>query len=280
MKFDQNKQLAIASLAEAFAATESIESAIIYGSWLHDPLSRDVDIAIMVKNQRGVIAPEIYRELWALRLKLSNKLNQDVDLVPHTQDELDNYNTPIWYPKTNPALCSGYPLKGEILLRPFSLLHCFFRTDDIATYFLHDNRTICRRQILRHLDGESGRIFVSKMLHGPANALTLVACRRHQRFISSTADLKENFGMFDIVFEVDSSPARPFLFDCKRSFSFERAILLLNWYEHLQAMVLTGNEAISRYQNYCLELEDQTLTTFPPESLFNSAIPELAPALV
>ena len=89
-----------------------ITSAIVYGSSLYAENSADVDVAVMVRSDHGVVEANDYENLLRTRTALNVAVARDVDLVPHTSDEIDDLTSPLWYPRYNPSLCAGIPLKG------------------------------------------------------------------------------------------------------------------------------------------------------------------------
>jgi len=230
---------------------DCVESARIYGSWLYNEQSVDMDVAVIVRSEFGVVDPEDYRMLRNLRLSLCEKIGQDVDLVPHTDDEFIDRNSPLWYPRYNPSLVFGRNLKGDFRISSISISAHSFSFTDLAAYVLHDNRTICRRQLVRSLSIEEGRIFVSKLLHGPGNALTYHACKSRADYTVPQSDIEECFNSFDRLYGVNSLPAIDFLRRCKESIDQERAYLLMNWYEHLMNIVLHGDQFKTAYQHSC-----------------------------
>lgn len=248
------KKSVLELVRSVIAACDSILSARVYGSWLHDERSVDLDTAIMVKSNHGVVSPEAYRELQMIRSTLCFETGNDIDLVPHTDDELDDVNSPVWYPRYNPSLAFGQDLKGSFPVSRISLSDRYFTFSDLTAYVLHDNRTICRRQLVRSLNREEGRIFVSKLLHGPGNALTYHACRNKLDYQCSPSEITRCFQMFDEIFGVDSSPAMSFLRSCKLKLDQESAINLMRWYENLMNLVLKGSEFIPAYSEICSRL--------------------------
>ncbi|MDP4031342.1 MAG: hypothetical protein Q8P60_00550, partial [Pseudorhodobacter sp.] len=195
-----------------------------------------------------------YRLLLILRDYLVAETGNDIDLVPHTMDELDDVRSPLWYPRYNPSLVSGKVVKGEFAISTITKSEQKFSFADLTAYVIHDNRTICRRQLVRSLQGESGRIFVSKLLHGAGNALTFHACQKKTEYLCSPSDIDQSFKILDGVYGVDSNPARAFLQSCKYSFDFEKGLLLMSWYESLVAMVFDKANA-HLYQTACCRLQ-------------------------
>lgn len=241
-------------IRNALQETKCIISARGYGSWLYDEQSVDIDIAVMVQNTFGIINPQHYRTLRELRNSLCERTQQDIDLVPHTDDEFTDRNSPLWYPRYNPSLVFGRDLKEKFSIAPISTSMHSFSFTDLAAYVLHDNRTICRRQLVRSFHGEEGRIFVSKLLHGPGNALTYQACKHRTDYFVSPSDLDGCIESFDRTYGVNSTLAASFLHGCKKSIDFGLGILLMNWYESLINMVLRGDQFRTSYQHMCTVL--------------------------
>lgn len=208
-------------------------------------------MAVIVRSEFGVVNPQDYRALRELRLSLCEKTGQDIDLVPHTDDEFVDRNSPLWYPKYNPSLVFGQNLKGDFRISAVSTSAHSFSFANLTAYVLHDNRTICRRQLVRSFRDEEGRIFVSKLLHGPGNALTYHACKSKSNYTLPPSNLEECFDAFDRLYGVNSLPAIDFLRRCKESLDQEKAYMLMNWYEHMVNVVLHGDQFRANYQHAC-----------------------------
>jgi len=231
--------------------SKDILSARIYGSWLFSEKSIDLDICTIIPSRDGVIDADVYSSLKDLRKMLCEKTKQDVDLVPHTTDEIEDLRSTLYYPRYNPALISGVDIKGKLNLEPIFNKNTKFDFGDLTAYILLDNRTICRRQLVRSLNPEESKIFVSKILHGPGNAVTYHSCKNKKPYQANPSNFKESLTFFDEIFKVNSKPAEDFLQYCRKDLDFEKAAKLMQWYEHMVSLVLykKGN-----YEKFCLEL--------------------------
>lgn len=242
----------------ALQNVDCIRHGRVYGSWLYNEQSVDMDIAVIVRSEFGVVNHHDYRALQKLRLSLCEETGQDIDLVPHTDDEFVDRNSPLWYPRYNPSLVFGRNLKGDFHISSISVSAHSFSFADLTAYVLHDNRTICRRQLIRSFRDEEWRIFVSKLLHGPGNALTYWACRSRTDYTIPPSNLEGCFEVFDRMYGVNSLPAIGFLRRCKEVFDQEKAYLLMNWYEHLMNIVLHGDQFRANYQHTCVLIGRET----------------------
>lgn len=232
-----------------------ISAAKVYGSWLFDETSVDLDMAVMVPSAGSVVESSVYVALRDLRTELCGRVGQDIDLVPHTEDELTNPISPFWYPRYNPSLVYGMDIKGSMDIGPVTFRQDMFDYSSMAEYVILDNRTITRRQLARTLSPEEARIFASKLLHGPGNALTYIACKRRIKgYIRSPSDLRGCICAFDREFGLETGPATGFLEACKRGIGFTDALRLMRWYEHLVSAVLYGGEHRARYTEACAAL--------------------------
>lgn len=249
-----NKELTFSVISKALLTSDFIVAARMYGSWLYDEMSVDCDIAVLIPSVSGLVDSNTYRLLLILRDCLVEETGNDIDLVPHTEDELEDVCSPLWYPRYNFSLISGKVIKGEFAISPITKNEQKFSFADLSAYVIHDNRTVCRRQLVRSLQGESGRIFVSKLLHGTENALTFYACQKKTEYLYSPSDINHGFEILDSVYGVDSNPARAFLQSCKYSFDFEKGLLLMSWYESLVAMAFDKANA-HLYQDTCHRLQ-------------------------
>ena len=115
-----DKELALSLISSALVASDCVLSAKMYGSWLCDETSVDCDIAVIVPSVSGVVDSNVYRLLLSLRDRLVAETGNDIDLVPHTIDELDDIRSPLWYPRYNPSLVSGMVVKGELSVLPIT----------------------------------------------------------------------------------------------------------------------------------------------------------------
>lgn len=254
----QAREKIIEGIYNALQGVDCIAHARIYGSWLYNEQSVDMDMAVIVRSKFGVVNPQDYRALRELRLSLCEKTGQDVDIVPHTDDEFVDRNSPLWYPRYNPSLVFGRNLKGDFQISSISTSAHLFSFADLTAYVLHDNRTICRRQLVRSFRGEEWRIFVSKLIHGPGNALTYHACRSKADYTIPPSNLGGCFDAFDRLYGVNSLPAIDFLHRCKESVDQEKAYSLMNWYEHLMNIVLHGDQFRAAYQRTCFLVGKET----------------------
>lgn len=244
-----------ADLRLYLGSEECVLAARIYGSSLYTEEGLlDIDVAVLVSSIAGVVKPETYNRLARVRLELSQQTNCDIDLVIHSEDEVGDFNSPLYNPRYNPALCFGLDVKGEFDLKQVSTLSQVFGFADLAKYVLHDNRTICRRQLTRTLDGECGRIYVSKFLHGPGNVLTYHCCLNGLGFGCNPSDFEASFRGFDRLYKVDSSPALGFLQECKCRLDFDRGLKLMRWYELLFSLVVLDGDR-EAYMGYCRSLD-------------------------
>lgn len=251
----QGREIARIISAEV-ESLDFITSAIVYGSSLYAERSADIDVAVMIPSDRGVVETSLYEDLLSTRTNLSTATGRDVDLVPHTTDELDDPTSPIWYPRYNPSLCAGVPLKGGFRVVTSSLVDVSFGFQDLARYVMYDNRTVCRRQLLRSLKGEEGRIFVSKLRHGPGGALTYDACRRKTPYLAQPSDTETSFQVFDNIHGTDSTKALLFLRSHRWSVDLMAGLKLMRWYESLVRLVFHEAEYTAQYQEACCSFSE------------------------
>jgi predicted nucleotidyltransferase len=249
------KQAILDDVTAALQACDAVLSARVYGSWLHDERSVDLDIAVMVPSDAGVVPSRTYRDLRRLREELVARTGQDIDLVPHTEDECEGMVSPLRNPRYNPSLVHGTDLKGKVRVEPIPRSRERFGYAALAAYVLLDNRTITRRQLVRSMTPQEGRIYVSKLLHGPGNALTYRACNWHTDYLASPSDLSECIDVFDERFGVVTSPALEFFARCKRGLGFAEAEILMGWYERLIVVTLLPEEQGQEdYDAYCRQI--------------------------
>ena len=68
--------------------------------------------------------------------------------------------------------------------------------------------------------------------------------------------MEKSLELFDKIFKLNSEPAKNFLQECEKNIDFEKAVKLMQWYEHLVSEILYKK---SDYDKFCLELSKQTL---------------------
>ena len=99
----------------------------------------------------------------------------------------------------------------------------------------------------------SGRIYVSKLLHGPGNALTFYSCKNRIKYLASPSNLEFCFRVFDEIYGVDSTHVLKFLRNCKKELDFQKALKLI-WYENLISLTLLCKYPASLYSSACLKI--------------------------
>jgi hypothetical protein len=173
----------------AIAQVPFIKSAIVYGSSLLNPESRDIDVAIFIESQGGVVDSEHYDNLYNIRRDLIEATGYDIDFVPHTFDELQDSISPIFNPRYNPSMVNGKSIKGN--LQVSKSLEANLKMSDFSRYVLLDNRTITRRQLCRSLKKEELSIFLSKLEHTPGNILTYRSIKSGVEYITNPSNVDD-----------------------------------------------------------------------------------------
>lgn len=229
-----------------------IKSARIYGSSLYSPRNIfDIDVALMISSNSGIVNHSIYEKLCKIRKRLCDVIKADIDIVPHTKDEIKDVNSTLWHPRYHPSLTFGRDIKGRFPVPKSSLPPSIFKKRvNLASYNLYDTRAVTRRQALRFLKGESARIFIAKIAHGPGNALTKLSLEKRSSYKVNPSDIKQSFKIFESVYKIDSKEALIYIkesedmvFSKEGKLSFKRALNLLSWYELLVAKALGNNDA-------------------------------------
>lgn len=234
-------------LIEILDANPLILSARLYGSRFtqipNTNRGADLDLAVMIPSIKGVVAAATYYDLRGLRRELCQGSGvPDIDLVPHTLDEVNDPNSPLFNPRYYPSLRFGVDIKRE-----FPVPEKISFTQDAAAYILHDNRTITRRQLLRDCSPENWRIFLAKLRHSPGNALTYKALHEDVPCFVDPSDTGRSFNYFDRIFKTNSEGIITLFTQVEEQLSghvppsFEQAVRLLRWYEALVSTVLDYN---------------------------------------
>ena len=188
--------IVVRRIQEELSKLDFVKGLIQYGSSVTDRETRDVDIACFLDSENGVVSPEHYTALRNIRKQFSSSGEFDIDLVPHTSDEISDFISPLYNPRYNPSLSSGKVLMGDISV-PMLSEDKEFRFSDMSRYVLLDNRTITRRQLVRSLKKEEFNIFLSKLAHTPGNILTYRAILREEPYYSNPSDLRKSAEILD-----------------------------------------------------------------------------------
>jgi len=248
------KRMILERIKTGVEKSKDIISACVYGSWLHSEKTTDLDMCIMTTSEEGIVNSDVYKRLKGKREELAAKTGQDIDLVPHTVEEMNDFRSDLYYPRYNPSLVAGIDVKGKLDIKPIFDKNDSFTYADLLAHILLDNRTICRRQIVRSLNPAEGKIFASKLLHGPGNALTYYSCKQKVPYLVSPSDFETSLETYDKIYNVETGPAMELLSSCKKGINSENAPILLMWYEHLVNLVLYGDKHKEGYQKYCAEI--------------------------
>ena len=231
----------VTRLSKIIRKEKFIKSALIYGSSLYSEDVIDLDVAIIIPSSCGIVNHFVYRRLYKTRERLCKLFGIDIDLVPHTIDEMKDINSPLWHPRYNPSLVFGRNIKGKFPIRAVS------RHISPASFILHDTRTIARRQVIRSLKGEEARIFLAKLAHGPGNALTYLSFCKGRKYDLDPSNIRQAFEEFDARYNLDSERILSYIEESKKillntgKLSMKRALNILSWYELLVQVVLNHN---------------------------------------
>ncbi len=225
-------------ISKSLSKETSIISARVYGSSLYANDYEDLDVAVMVPSKHWVVQKETYQNLLQLRKELNNKVGIDIDLIPHTMDEIKINSSPLWNPRYHPSLKFGIDVKAH-----FPVPKKVNPKQDASIYVLLDNRTITRRQVLMESGPENWRIFIAKLIHGPGNVLTYFALQNNTEYKASPSDIETTFSVFDSLYATNSQKILRSFSRAKElikrgSFSFKHAVELLQWYERLVSRAL------------------------------------------
>jgi predicted nucleotidyltransferase len=111
IQFEQ--RTALERISEILGPEKSVLSARVYGSFLYGNSSADLDMAIMAKSNSGFVDISTYQRLLQLRYKLCRTIDLDVDLIPHTEDEVTERGSTLWNPRYHPSLKFGLDVKNS-----------------------------------------------------------------------------------------------------------------------------------------------------------------------
>jgi len=236
----------IPQLTKIIGKEKLIMAARIYGSSLYGESVVDLDIAIIIPSINGVVKHTTYVRLRKLREALCKTFKTDIDLVPHTIDEIKDINSPLWHPRYNPSLVFGRDIKGKFPVKsiPYDQSNGF----NPASFILHDTRTITRRQAIRSLKSEEARIFLAKLSHGPGNALTYISFCKKQKCSVDPSNTKLAFEIFSSKYNMNCKEMLSYIQKCKdviintSELPMKQALNVLSWYESLVMRVLNNGK--------------------------------------
>lgn len=236
----------IPQLTKIIGKEKLISAARIYGSSLYGESVIDLDVAIIIPSINGVVKHTTYVRLRDLREMLCKMFKTDIDLVPHTIDEIKDINSPLWHPRYNPSLVFGRDIKSRFPIKSISYNH--LNNFNPASFILHDTRTITRRQAIRSLRGEEARIFLAKLSHGPGNALTYISSRKKQEYKVDPSNTKLAFEIFGSEYNINYKKMSSYIQKCKDIIAntgelpISQALNVLSWYESLVMKVLNDKK--------------------------------------
>mgnify|MGYP001565594831 CR=1 FL=1 len=226
-----------------------IKAARIYGSSLYAEDIIDLDVAIIIPSINGIVDQSVYMHLRKLRKRLCRIFKIDIDLVPHTIDEIKDINSPLWHPRYNPSLVFGKDIKSKFPIKPILYGQLSVRNRfDPTSFILHDTRTITRRQAIRSLKGEQARIFLAKLSHGPGNALTYISSCKKQKYSIDPSNAEQAFKMFEPLYNINCKKYYHIIQECKKVITdtgelpIKRALNVLSWYELLVMSVFNDKK--------------------------------------
>ncbi len=250
---DTSKRIEL--IRDYLSTSDDTLSARIYGSSCFErDTSEDVDLAVMVYSDDGVCDFDLFDRLRITREELSSLIKGDVDLIPHTTDELGRLS-PLNFPRYNPSLLFGIDVKGSFPVEPINSSR-HFSLEDLCEFVLLDSRTITRRQILRPTSEENIRIFLSKLAHGPGNVMTFLSAKEGSNsYLANPSDIKQSFLKFHEYIGLDMSAVLSWINVLRHSikektFNPSDAFPLITWYESLVSGCL--KDEYSKLKSYLI----------------------------
>lgn len=225
-------------LEDYLANKEDVLCARLYGSSCFESRkSEDVDLAVMIPSNDGVCEFSLYERLRLIKQELNMLTDDDVDLIPHTLDEVDRFSS-LHFPRYNPSLIYGIDIKGIFPVKRPSPSQSF-SIRELSEYVLLDSRTITRRQVLRPTSYDNVRIFLSKLAHGPGNVMTLTSyLDNSENYLVNPSDSKQSFLSFYERTGIDMNGVLSWIDVLKyslreKTFDPVDAFPLITWYETL-----------------------------------------------
>ncbi len=177
-------------IRNVFNALDFIKTAIVYGTNAKEiNPDNDLDIAVVLE-EASVIPAETFQKLFHIRKKLQEFYKVDIDLVPHTLDELEkNTISPLTYPHNSPALAFGIPLKGELpnIYKLIDVNHKVSNADLLKFHLSLDRATI-RRFACKKCTPKEKQVFLNKLSSIPQTIINI------QALISNTSLIEVDAG--------------------------------------------------------------------------------------
>ncbi|MFA8298718.1 MAG: hypothetical protein ACEPOV_00995 [Hyphomicrobiales bacterium] len=223
-------------IIEEIRSFEIISDAIIYGSSNYVDYPGDYDIFILVPTKFGMMNKASLKQLKEFKEYLAKIIEYDIDFVPHSEEELYDYASPVYNPRHNPSLVYGHTIKGNIKInQPEAKV---FSYADLTKYVILDNRHVTRRQILRPFYVPAANLFLSKLGHLFGNALSYLAFSRGEKYMVNPSDLYVCAGLIEKMLPINCVPYQEYVRALRRELAgmnsesaFDSMSKVLNWYE-------------------------------------------------
>jgi hypothetical protein len=206
-------------IQEFFKDKDEVMSVIAYGTFIETGMESDLDICVILNKKNSLSAAD-FKSLSAYRNALIGLTGKDIDLVPHSLDELaPNSLTPLTYPWHNPSLALGRILKGTISIpQCVTMKDLIFTHSDTAKYHLLLDRTLIRRAACREGTDRDNDIILNKIRRLPYNIINYLSITSGHEYMNLDPD--NYIGNLSIIKDVCK------LKSTSLSFGFNQAVSL------------------------------------------------------
>ncbi len=194
-----------------------VRYAIAYGTLVETGVDADLDICLILDSKVS-FSSEDFMKLTQYRNSLVKELNKDIDLIPHSLDELDfEVLTPLTYPWNNPSLVHGEILKGDLSIpQSINIENKKFTQTDVAKYHLLLDRTLIRRSVCREGDSLDEDVFFNKIKQLPYNIVNYLSTASGEKCLKlDPNNYEENLKLLRLICEIKDTD--------KLAFSFKKA---------------------------------------------------------
>lgn len=197
-----------------------IYAAIYYGtSSVSSNEREDLDLAIIL-NVDNEIDLDCFIKLIEFRKELIEITHRDIDLIPHTLDEVMDQLSPLYNPRYNPPLTYGTILKGNIKINMTDNIS-IKQSDILKSYILLD-RTIIRRLICREYSHSDNIVFINKIKKTIFNIINYLSIKNGINYYNINEDnIEKNIEILDLIYRSSFKEKLPKLFSIIKSDNFK-----------------------------------------------------------
>ncbi len=188
-------------IKERLSKNSFIYAAIYYGtSSVSLNEKEDLDLAIIL-NVDSEIDLDYFIKLIKIRKELIEISHKDIDLIPHTLDEVIDNLSPLYNPRYNPPIVYGKILKGQIKISvPSNIL---VKQSDILKSYISLDRTIIRRLICRDYSCSDNIVLINKIKKIAPNIINYLTIKNNINYYNiDENNIENNIEILDLIYKI------------------------------------------------------------------------------